>query len=116
MYMYCMYVCVVCVQCYIPVTRLSPSGSLQSLLTFGVNVFPSNDSHKYVDLPDKVSFTFCVCFIHFDIHGCVVYVHSVYIVRVLYVYVHKHMNVLLCVVFVDVCCYVTCIKLMLQCN
>ena len=64
----CTYVCVVCVQCYIPVTRLSPSGPLQSLLTFGVNVFPSNDTHKYVDLPDKVSFTFCVCCMHCVIH------------------------------------------------
>ena len=34
---------------------------VQSLLTFGVNIFPSDDSHKYVDLPDKVSSTLCVC-------------------------------------------------------
>ena len=32
---------------------------LQSLLTFGVNIFPSNDSHNYVDLPDKVRSALC---------------------------------------------------------
>ena len=26
---------------------------MRSLLTSGVNIFPSNNSHKYVDLPDK---------------------------------------------------------------
>ena len=34
---------------------------VQSLLTFGVNIFPFNNSYKYVDLPDKVSSTLCVC-------------------------------------------------------
>ena len=41
-----------------PVLPLHP---LQSLLTCGVNIFPSNDNHKYVDLPDKVSSALCGC-------------------------------------------------------
>ena len=38
-----------------------PVPPLQSLLTFGLNIFPSNDSHKYVDLPDNVSSALCGC-------------------------------------------------------
>ena len=53
----------VCVSSWRPDVSESPvlPDPVQSLLTFGVNIFPSNDSHKYVDLPDKVSSTLCVC-------------------------------------------------------
>ena len=90
-------------------TRLSPSGRLQSLLTFSVNVFPSNDSHKYVDLPDKVSLPFVcvVCLVlYIGVCACCVSVyilsHLMSILHLLYecmyICVCMRMNVLVCVV------------------
>ena len=67
---------------------------VQSLLTFGVNIFPSNDSHKYVDLPDKVSSTLCVC-CACELHVCVAHCGCV----------HTCVCVCMCM-----CCYCTCIN------
>ena len=71
---------------------------LQSLLTFGVSIFPSNDSHKYVDLPDKLSSALCgVGRVNF--HVCGGYL--------LYMCVERSVHVCVCI-HVHMCTYCYC--------
>ena len=73
--------------------------ALQSLLTFGVNIFPSNDSHKYVDLPDKVSSALCGvgCV---NSHVCGGYCTCVW--RAVYMCVLAYMYICVCIAIVHI--------------
>ena len=75
---------------------------VQSLLTFGVNIFPSNNSHEYVDLPDKVSSTLCVCCVCELTCLCGTWWVCTYMCMCMYVYVlllymYKCFNVIRCI-------------------
>ena len=73
--------------------------SCPSLLTFGVNIFPSNDSHKYVDLPDKVSSALCGVG-RVNSHVCGGYCTCVW--RAVYMCIFAYMYICVCIAIVHI--------------